>query len=151
MASGRASRGGAGGPWRGAAGQSSTEQGGRHGARWRWTRPEEARRRRTLRELPATGRGVGEADEVPDGSLGVDPGGGCATSLKMTTGGSSSGCGRGGRGYRRDAGGVGSGTWRGVADDGDPPDLELDEGSDLQGSTRSASERRNMEGKKGNG
>ena len=58
------------------------------------------------------GRDVGEADEVPDGSLGVDPGGGCATSLKMTTGGSSSGCGRGGRGYRRDAGGVGSRTWQ---------------------------------------
>ena len=58
------------------------------------------------------GRDVGEADEVPDGSLGVDPGGGCATSLKMTTGGSISGCGRGGRGYRRDAGGVGSRTWQ---------------------------------------
>ena len=44
---------------------------------------------------------AGEANEVPDGSLGVDPGGGCATSLKMTTGGSSSGCGRGGHEGRR--------------------------------------------------
>ena len=35
-------------------------------------------------------------------------------------------------------------------DGGDPSDLELDEGSDLQGSTRSASESRNTELKKGN-
>ena len=46
--------------------------------------------------------------------------------------------------------GAGGAASRG-RDGGDPSDLELDEGSDLQGSTRSASESRNTKGKRETG
>ena len=73
----------------------------------------------------------------------MDPGGGCATSLKMTTGGSSSGCGRGGRGYRRDAGGVGSRTWQqlGQGNEAAVEELPRDEAAGMDGTGHGASRR----------